>query len=155
MHALTSTISERFIYLYRYLDDEDDDREGVGVIIRRIAARGPRKVRLDRNESRVASNRISFLAISSSGVSSELALSEIIESVNVTMPGNRRLTKKTIKGKDNLHPSSRKGAPALNTVPRLRLMILVAGQLSRVYLRSAKLDHQAKIRRATSSTKRA
>ncbi|ORX40219.1 hypothetical protein BD324DRAFT_616940 [Kockovaella imperatae] len=52
------------------------------------------------------------------------------------MPGNRRLTKKTIKGKDNLHPSSRK-----------------AGQLQRVHLRAAKLDHRAKIRQSISSQK--
>jgi hypothetical protein len=33
------------------------------------------------------------------------------------MPNNRRLTKKTIKGKDSVHPGSRKGGPASRGLP--------------------------------------
>ncbi|WVR06232.1 hypothetical protein IAU60_003262 [Kwoniella sp. DSM 27419] len=46
------------------------------------------------------------------------------------MPNNRRLTKKTIKGKEGLHPGSRKAA-----------------QLTRVHLRTDKLKSQEKSRR--------
>ncbi|ORY31416.1 hypothetical protein BCR39DRAFT_450231, partial [Naematelia encephala] len=49
---------------------------------------------------------------------------------------NRRLTKKTIKGKEGLHPGSRK-----------------AGQLTRVHLRTAKLQSQAKARKEANASK--
>ncbi|RSH89268.1 hypothetical protein EHS25_002380 [Saitozyma podzolica] len=52
------------------------------------------------------------------------------------MPNNRRLTKKTIKGKDSVHPGSRK-----------------AGQLNRVHLRASKLQNHAKLRKDASSYK--
>ncbi|KAK4685432.1 translation machinery-associated protein 16, partial [Tremellales sp. Uapishka_1] len=53
------------------------------------------------------------------------------------MPGNRKLTLKTIRGKEGLHPGSRK-----------------AGQLDRVHLRTAKLSAQTKARRDYASAKR-
>ncbi|CAD6582834.1 MAG: hypothetical protein TREMPRED_003403 [Tremellales sp. Tagirdzhanova-0007] len=52
------------------------------------------------------------------------------------MPNNRKITKKTVRGKEGLHPGSRK-----------------AGQLTRVQLRTAKLQNQTKHRKDASATK--
>ncbi|WWD18354.1 hypothetical protein CI109_102804 [Kwoniella shandongensis] len=52
------------------------------------------------------------------------------------MPGNKRLTKKTIKGKEGLHPGSRKAA-----------------QLTRVHLRTDKLKSQNKARKEHAEAK--
>lgn len=68
------------------------------------------------------------------------------------MPGNRKITSKTIKGKDGIHPGSRKGlSPLLDSWP---VLILLAGQLGRVHLRTLKLQRASKNRRDNLSVKR-
>jgi translation machinery-associated protein 16 len=53
------------------------------------------------------------------------------------MPNNKRKTAKTVKGKDTLHPGSRK-----------------AGQMDRILLRSEKLKRESKLRKENFRDKR-
>jgi len=64
---------------------------------------------------------------------------------------NRRLTRKTIKGKDGVHPGSRKGK--LSTALYDLKADKVADQLARVSLREHKLKGASKARRELASSK--
>lgn len=73
------------------------------------------------------------------------------------MPGNRKITKKAIKGKEDIHPGSRKGMSSSsisNVILEEPILISIASQLTRVQLRSSKLIHENKNRRKAFSAKR-
>jgi translation machinery-associated protein 16 len=65
---------------------------------------------------------------------------------------NRRLTRKTIKGKDGVHPGSRKGKIPSFAEPHEADK--KADQLARVSLREHKLKGAAKARKELASSKR-